>query len=135
LIEDTRVEFEIEFRVEDGPADLELTVCGVPTLEGLELLNARLIADPRFRAGLTILVDLCGVDSTGLSHDAVQILSAPMVVRDWEYAPAAVAIIAPDERTYNDLRAYRAHLGGSKSNRHIFSGRPEALAWLEEQNR
>jgi hypothetical protein len=75
------VNFEIEFRVEDGSADLEMTVRGVPTLEGLQLLNAQLIADPRFRAGLTILVDLCALDASGLSVDAVQLLSAAMVER------------------------------------------------------
>jgi hypothetical protein len=127
------VEFEIDFP-RDGPADLEMSVSGVPTPAGFALLNERLVSDPRFSAGLKMLVDVSGIDSSSLSENDVQMLSAPIVVRDWEYPPAAVAIIAPDERTYNDVRLYRAHMGGSKSNRKVFRSRQEALAWIEEQN-
>jgi hypothetical protein len=31
------------------------------------------------------------------------------------------------------VRAYRAHVGGSRSNRHLFRSRAEAIAWLEDQ--
>jgi hypothetical protein len=112
-----------------------MAVSGVPTLEGLRLLNERLISDLRFRPGMTILVSLDELDASGLSGDAMQSLSESMAQRDWFYQPAASAIIAPDEATYNAARTFRAHLGGSMSNRQVFRSRAEALAWLEQHGR
>jgi hypothetical protein len=126
------MEFEFTFPT-SGPADLEMSISGVPTVAGLELLNEQLVADSRFRAGLRILVEVPALDAAGITADEVQILSAPMVMRDWQYAPAAVAIVAHDEATARALLLYRAHVGGSKSNRHVFSNRQEAIAWLEKQ--
>lgn len=126
------MQFEIAF---GGPAaDLEVTLSGIPKLAAFEALNAQLIADPRFRAGLTTLVDVSGIDSSGLSDDEMQLVGQLMVERDFDYAPAAVALIAPDEGTFNDLRLFRAHLGGKASKRHIVRTRAEAVAWLDARN-
>jgi hypothetical protein len=127
------VKFEVNFEDGDGPADLEMAISGAPTREGFRLLNERLTEDPRFRAGLRILVDCSAMDTSGLSSAEVQTLSEPMVMRDWTYAPTAVAIITPDEQTSRAVREYRAHLGGSRSNRHLFGNRAEAVAWLTDQ--
>ena len=124
------MEFQIAFPT-DSPADLEIRISGVPTLAELELLNAALVADPRFRAGLRILVDVSELDSGGITGEDVETMSAPIVVRDWEYPPSAVAIVASGGANYDIIRLYRAHLGGSKSNRTVFQGREDALAWLE----
>ena len=129
------VEFEITFTDGAGPADIEIALSGFPTLEGLRLLNEQLISDLRFRAGLTILVNLDALDTSGLSGDALESLSESMAERDWSYQPAASAIIAPHEPTYNAARTFRAHLGGSMSNRQVFRSRAEAVAWLEEHGR
>src|SRR5438105_9927912 len=110
-----------------------MAIAGVPTEEGFRLLNERLTSDPRFRPGLRMLVDCSALDTSGLSSAEVQTLSEPMVMRDWHYAPSAVAIIAPDEQTFSAVREYKAHLGGSRSNRHLCGSRAEAVAWLEEQ--
>jgi hypothetical protein len=122
------MEFEITFTNGAGPPDNEMAISGVPTLGGLRLLNEQLISDLRFRAGLTLLVDLSALDTSALSADEVQRLSEPMVERDWFYATAASAIIAPAESTYNAARAYWAYLGGSMSNRQIFRSKAEAVA-------
>lgn len=126
------MEFEIEFA--DGPADIEITISGVPTAAEFRLLNERLTGDARFRAGLRLLVDCSALDTAELTDGVLQSLSEPMAERDWRYPPAAVALIAPDEQTYEALRSYRAHLGGARSNRHLFTSRAEALAWLEQQH-
>jgi hypothetical protein len=127
------MEFAITFQDGDGPADLEIAIAGVPDAESFLLLNGRLTADPRFRAGLRIVADCSALDTSGLSDEEVQSLSEQMVERDWDYAPSAVATIAPDEQTFSAVRAYRAHVGGSRSNRHLFRSRAEAIAWLEDQ--
>ncbi len=129
------MEIEIEFRGGDGPADIEETLTGVPTEADFRLLNERVMSDPRFRAGMKILVDCSALDTIGLSNQEVQSFSKHMAVRDWDYPPAAVAIIAPDDQTFDTVQAYRAHLGGSKSNRQLFRARADAIAWLEQQPR
>jgi hypothetical protein len=127
------VEFEISFSDAGGQADVEIGVVGVPTAAEFAKLNEQLIGDPRFRAGLKMLVDCSALDTSPLSPEDVQRLTEPMVMRDWHYPPLAVALVAPDDRTFEVARAYRAHLGGSRSNRQVFRNRAEAEAWLAEQ--
>jgi hypothetical protein len=124
------VEFEVEFTDAGIPADLEITLSGVPTPESFVRLNERLTEDPRFRSGMRILADLTALDASELSEPEVQRLSESVVERDWYRLPAAVAIVAPDDQTYNAAFLYRAHLGGTSSNRRVFRGRVEAVAWL-----
>jgi hypothetical protein len=126
------MEFTIEFPA-DGPADIELSVSGVPTLADLERFNDALVSDPRFRAGLTMLVDVAGLEYSGISSEELQTLSVPMLMRDWQYPLAAVAIVSPGGPTYDHVQRYRAHVGGSRSNRRVFSNRDEAVAWLESK--
>ena len=127
------MEFELDFLGGTGPSDLEITLSGVPTEHGFRLLHERLVPDPRFRAGLTIVVDMTALDTSGLSDHELEQITRPIVERDWDYPPAAVAIIAPDSQSHNVVQSYRAHLGGSSSNRHLFTSRTDAVAWLEEQ--
>jgi hypothetical protein len=131
--QDGRVRFEVAFSDGGVPADIEITLSGAPTPESFASLNRRLTDDPRFRARMTMLVDCSALDTSALSEQALEGLSQPMLERDWHYPPAAVAIIAPDEMTYTAVRAYRAHLGGTQSNRYVFRSRTEAVAWLEQQ--
>ena len=123
------MEFTIGFPA-DGPADIELSVSGVPTLPDIERFNDALVSDPRFRAGLTMLVDVAGLEYSGISVEELQTLSMPMLMRDWQYPLAAVAIVSPVGPAYDHVQRYRAHVGGSKSNRRVFSTRAEAVAWL-----
>ena len=53
-------------------------------------------------------------------------------MRDWNYRPGFVAIIAPDDQTFGAVQEYRAHLGGARSNQQLFRNRADAVAWLEE---
>lgn len=112
---------------------MEIAVTGVPTAAEFAKLNEQLLGDPRFRAGLRMLVDCSALETSTLGAEDVQRLTEPMVMRDWHYPPLAVALIAPDDRTFEVARSYRAHLGGSRSNRQVFRSRAEAETWLAEQ--
>lgn len=127
------MEFEIAFSDAGRPADVEIALTGVPTAPEFAKLNEHLLGDPRFRAGLKMLVDCSALDTSPLSAEDVQSLTEPMVMRDWHFPPLAVALVAPDDRTFEVARSYRAHLGGSRSNRQVFRSRTEAEAWLAEQ--
>jgi hypothetical protein len=128
------VEFEISFSDAGRPADVEIAVTGVPTAAAFAKLNEQLTGDQRFHAGLKMLVDCSTLDTSRVSAEDVQQLTEPMVIRDWHFPPKAVALIAPDDRTFEVARSYRAHLGGSRSNRQVFRSRAEAEAWLAEQD-
>jgi hypothetical protein len=128
------VEFEIAYQDGTGLTDVEITLSGMATPEGFFRFTDTLQNDPRFRAGLRLLVDLTGFDASALPHSGVDEMSEPIVERDWAHLPAAVAIIAPDPQTFEAARLYRANLGGSRSNRHVFRSRAEAIAWLEERS-
>jgi len=137
VIEATRLfgsdpQFDIKFEEGESPADIEIALSGVPTPASFISLNVRLMQDPRFRAGLTMLVDLSGLDGAALAEDGVQGFAEMVVERDWYRMPSAVAIIATDPHTRDAALLYRAHLGGSRSSREVFRSRAEALAWLEE---
>jgi hypothetical protein len=125
------MEYEIEFG--GGTADVEITLSGSATPAAFRRFTETLAADPQFRAGLRMLVDVSSLDTTALSADGLQGLTAPVLERDWYYPPAAVAIVAGRGEIYGDAKTYRAHLGGSRSNRQIFEDRGEALRWLEAQ--
>jgi hypothetical protein len=62
----------------------------VPTAEGFRLFNEQVTSDPRFRAGLRILVDCSALDTVGLSNQELQGFSEHFTMRDWNYPPAAV---------------------------------------------
>ena len=94
------MEFEIAFSDAGGPADVEIAVIGVPTAAEFAKLNEQLLGDPRFRAGLRMLVDCSALDASPLSAEDVQRLTEPMVIRDWHFPPLAVALLAPDDRTF-----------------------------------
>ena len=124
--------YEIEFH-DDGPADVEIALGGSASPIALREFSDALERDPRFRAGLRMLVDISQLDPGDVADGHIAELAQRIVARDWDYAPGAVAIVAPDVQTFRGAQAYRAHLGGSKSNRHIVNSRAEGLAWLEEQ--
>jgi hypothetical protein len=82
---------------------------------------------------MAVLVDVSALDTSQLSDDELQALSAPMIERDFEYPPLAIAIVAANESTFATAIHHRAYLGGSKSRRDVFASREDALLWLESQ--
>ena len=116
-----------------GSLDLTITLAGAASASGMRALVRDLTSDARFRAGLAILVDLSGLDSSGLTSEEIQAMAAAVSGRDWEFPAKAIAIVAPSARTFDDAMLYRAHVGGSKSGREVFRFRDDALAWLRDK--
>jgi hypothetical protein len=127
----------MEFTIEFGgdPQDVTVTFSGVADLLVFQRYNEELTSDPRFRPRMTILVDASALNTSQLSSENVQAASEQMNERDWNYPPLAIAVVAPDPRTFNVFRDARAHQGGSRSRRGVFESREAALSWLNEQQR
>src|SRR3954454_13740889 len=110
-----------------------MTLTGQADAEGIRRCNAELIADPRFRAGMLVLIDADDLDTGTIDDAQIESATGAVAERDWAFPPRAIAIVAAEPSVVEVLRQWRAHLGGSKSHRRLFTTRPEALDWLAEQ--
>lgn len=108
---------------------------GVATPEGFRRFTDARLSDERFRKGLLILLDASFLDTSQMSEAMLQQAIEPLIENERNYPPLALAIVAPDARTFSDAVLTRAHLGGSTSNRGVFASSEEAVAWLKEQQR
>ena len=127
----------MEFSLDFGgfPQDLTITLRGVADALGARRLATDLAADPRFRPGLLILVDVTDLDTATVDDNELYADATAFIERDAAAAPGAVAIVAPDGDTFIKATHYRAYLGGSKSRREVFIDREDAIAWLRSQRR
>jgi hypothetical protein len=125
----------MDFSIEFGgyPQDITVTLTGVATPVDFHRYNEALSADPRFRTGMTILVDASALDASQLAEEELRAAASPLAERDWLHPPLAIAVVAPDPETFSALRLGQAHLGGSGARRRTFTTIDEALAWLSEQ--
>ena len=125
------MEFTIEFAGE--PQDVTIVASGAADPTGFELMNERLMSDPRFRAGLSYLIDLSDIDVTALPASDVEHIAERGSVSTWHYPPHAVAVVASNPETLAQAQLAIAHMGGRKSGHRAFATRDEAIAWLREQ--
>jgi len=65
----------------------------------------------------------------------VQAVAVLLSERDWEQPARAVAYVARDPSTLQAATHVRAHLGGTISNRRVFTARADAVAWLRRHSR
>ena len=125
------MEFTIEFA--GDPQDVTINASGAADPAGFELMNERLMSDPRFRAGLSYLIDLSDIDVTALPPSDVEHIAERGSVNTWHYPPHAVAIVASNPDTLAQTQLAIAHMGGRKSGHRAFATHDEAVAWLREQ--
>lgn len=125
----------MEFAIEFGgdPQDVTIRASGPADSAGYKLLSQQLVSDPRFRAGLAILVDNSALDSTPLSRGDLMEITEPIMERDWTFRPRAIAIVAPTPHTFDVADQTAAYMDVLECPRRVFRSRDEALAWLREQ--
>ena|ERR1700730_4687869 len=127
------MEFTIAFG--GAPQDVTIILSGVATPEAFRRFNEARLSDERFRKGLVILLDASSLDTSQMTESMFQEAFAPMLERELLYPPLALAIVAPDARTFKDAIITRAHLGGQRSHRAVFASLEDALFWLKRQRR
>jgi hypothetical protein len=125
------MEHAIEFG--GSPQDVTITLSGVATPLGFRRFIEERLSDERFRPDMLIFIDASELDTSEMSGEKLRVAMEPLSEREWHGRPLAVAILAPDARTFTDATLTRAHLGGSNSRRAVFGSRAEALDWLREQ--
>jgi hypothetical protein len=126
------VDFAIEFG--GDPQDVTITMSGRADVDGYRRVTEALVSDPRFRAGMAILVDQSELILTPLSGRDVLEASDPILERDWNFPPKAVALVVPSTPHALEL-AERGltHMSVLGLPRRVFCSREEALPWLREQ--
>lgn len=123
--------YSIEFG--GDPQDLTIKLSGLLDARSIQAFMQELASNPEFREGLVILADLSELDTTGLSLEEYDVVGDVISGRDNSFPPKAIAIVAPDSRTFDDAMHHRAYQGGSKSGREVFRTRDDATAWLATQ--
>ena len=98
--------YDIEF-TESGPFEVVVTTSGEASGAEIEAGRRRVLADPRFRPGMSILLDHSLLDNTGAEAHEVRGLASSLDRDRASSGFAYLAIVAPDAVT---LRA-RPHVG------------------------
>jgi len=122
------VNYSLEFG--GDPQDLTMTLTGALDARSIRAFVEDLISHPEYRAGMLILADISGLNTSGVSLEEYESVSAVISGRDDRFPAKAIAIVAPPGRTYDDAMQHRAYVGGSKSGREVFRSRADAAAWL-----
>ena len=116
---------------EDGPFDVVVTIDGVMAPATIEAGRRRLLSDPRFRSGMTVLVDNSGVDTSSTTADRLRTIAAS-AARDYGGAGVAyLVMLAPQSVTYGLLRMWHTFLSDELAGRAaVVSSLEEADAWI-----
>lgn len=121
------------FEYGDAPPDLTITLSGRATPESFRQLVHALRADPRTQRGMVILIDIAALDVSGFGEGQMREAVDPVAEYDWMRPAVAVALLAPTDERFAAATMWRAHLGGSRSNRRVFRSREAALDWLAQK--
>jgi hypothetical protein len=130
----TTVEHTIEFG--GHPLfDVVITTRGSADLAGVKLFGEELMADPRFRAGSTILVDHSELDARPLTASDLSEIGRVASGRTEQLGDTVFAIVVPNTLTFGMARQSSILAGPLESAFHIFYSRDEAEAWLRAERR
>jgi hypothetical protein len=127
------VDYDIEF-TESGPFEVVVTTSGEASGAEIEAGRRRVLADPRFRPGMSILLDHSLLDNAGADAHEVHGVASSLERDRATSGFAYIAIVAPDALTYGLGRMWEL-LAGDELERAVtvVHTREEAYAWLESK--
>jgi hypothetical protein len=125
------MEYTIEFG--GAPQDVTITTSGPASAEGLLDFIRELVASPRFRPGMSILVDHMALDASTVTATDVRAQAALVLSLDEQIGPSNVAIACSSPLAFGYSRMYEAHAAPAQVRSCVFYSRSEALVWLLEQ--
>jgi hypothetical protein len=125
------VEYTIEFG--GAPQDITITTSGSASVEGLIGFVTDLVASPRYRPGMAILIDHMLLDTRPLTAADIKTFATAVVTHDQQIGASRVAIVVPDPLTFGFARMYELHAEPAQVRSKVFYSRSDALTWLEER--
>jgi hypothetical protein len=125
----------VNYSIEFGgmPQDVKITTSGLADADGLIGFVRDLVANPRFRPGMLILVDHMSIDASKLTGADVRAQAGVVVGLSDQLGPSKVAIVVPTPLTFGYARMYEHHAADTQLDSRVFYSRREALAWLESE--
>lgn len=121
--------YSIEFG--GSSRDVTITTSGLADADGLIGFVRDLVASPRFRPGMSILVDHMSIDASRLTGADVRAQANVVVQLAEQLGPSKVAIVVPTPLTFGYARMYEHHAAEAQLESRVFYSRRDALAWLE----
>jgi hypothetical protein len=125
----------VNYSIEFGgvPQDVTITTFGMADADGLIGFVRDLVANPRFRPGMLILVDHMSIDASKLTGADVRAQAGVVVGLSEKLGPSKVAIVVPTPLTFGYARMYEHHAAETQLHSRVFYSRRDALAWLESE--
>jgi hypothetical protein len=126
----------MEFRIDFGgePQDVTVTTAGRADLEGFERFNEALVSDPRYRPGMTILVDHSQLDASTLSPPEVEAVGDIVARVADRLGPSLVAIVSGDRVTFGQAGISVAYAPPERIRVRVFYTLDEAVEWLRSES-
>lgn len=115
------------------PQVLTVTLEGVLDARSLRAVHVEIVSHPDFRAGMLILADISGLETSTMTDEEYEHVRDLIASRDQTHPARAIAFVASDPRTFEGAVHHRAYFGGTKSQREVFRSREDATAWLAQQ--
>ena len=125
--------YDIEFAA-SGPFDVVVTTSGKATAAEMAAGRRRILDDPRFRPGMTLLVDHSLLDNADITRADVQ-RAAESLNRDRAASGLGwIALVAPTSLNFGLARMFELLAGEELEGAWIVvRSRDEAEAWLESK--
>jgi hypothetical protein len=123
------------WRIEFGgkPQDVTITTDGIASCHRFSAMGLELVADPRWRLGMAVLIDHSSLDMSALTGSDVAEIAAIFAELDDRLGPSIWAIVAPDAYSEGLTHVGVRHLERSRMLARTFLSRDRAAAWLTEQ--
>ena len=109
------------------------TTSGAANVEGFRRGIEALVDDPRFEAGMAILVDHTSLDVTPLNPSDVRAIGEHTASLGERIGPSSIAIVVPDQVTFGFVRMGESYANQPQLSIKVFYSRPEAVEWLRMQ--
>ena len=122
------MEHAIEFG--GAPQDVTIRTSGPATAAGLIAFVTELVADPRFRPGMAVLVDHSDLDARPLTGADIRAMADVVIKLDDRIGTSRVAILVPNPLTFGYARMYELHAAETQLHSRVFYSRDDALKWL-----
>ena len=123
------MEFQITF---DSSAAIFRTA-GAASLEGFRQGIKTLVDDPRFEAGMAILVDHTSLDVTSLDPNDVRSIGEYTASLGKQIGPSSVAVIVLDQVTFGFVRMGESYANQPQLSVKVFYSLPAGIEWLRTQ--
>ena len=111
--------------------DVAISLSGRASVSGYSEMNLALVADERFQAGMSILVDQSDLDPRGLTTDDVHKIARAFESIAGALGDSLIAIVAPAELSFGLVRQALLMAHADQDRVRVFRDLGTAQAWLQ----